>query len=440
MSFTIIKKFLTISAVLSSILCAFALPAFAQQTNINSILLEISKVTKDGQTLSTQKVSTNVWKFDGELNRDDEIRYRWNAVSLDLNCKNSPKKACGYLKVYVNDDTSGDNLLTEIGSSPLSIDSISSKLKEGDTKILFVYIDSTNPGDTSTKVVFSFKYKNATNKPQMKIISPAEGVLLATGVNRDFIVELNNFELETSDSNKPNRGKLNVYYTEVKAANRIATFSSSLSSPEGKVQVKFNSKDLDAAQIPDGLDTKLIFALTKTSGEVLSYQTELKVKTNYKGSINVGLPRVSILEPRKDRTNLVVDGNQKFILQVENFTVLQEFAQGPNNDNNGYLQVFIDDAPIKTLWPKTEFSLNEIGAGDISEGRKTVKVQLVNKDFTKLVPEAVDSIDVVYAPALNEQGNKTNTNQVQNNTWRIIMVILTVVLVIGGIAVLITKG
>jgi hypothetical protein len=414
------------------------LPAQAQ-TSINAINLSFPRVTKDGQTQNTTSDNRNNWKFDGELNLDDQIRYSWNAVSLDTACKSSPKRACGYLRVYINDDASQDNFITELGASPLTISSLQAKLKEGLVKLLFVYIDSNNPGDTSTKVAFSFNFKNLTTKPQVRIISPTDGVVLAKGINRDFILELSNFQLESTDSKQQGRGKLNIYYNETKPSNLVSTLSSSISGSDNKAQVKFNTKDVDFSKIPDSLSTRLIFALTRTNGELLEARAETLVKTNYGGGVNVGMPKVTITEPRKDRTNLVVDGNQRFILQIENFQILSDFNQGANEEGKGYLQIFIDDEPIKTLWGKNDFSLNDIGATDLSGGRKTVKVQLVNKDFTKLIPESSDTVDVIYTPSQSSD-NLTGETQVQNNTWRIVIVILTVVLVIGGIAVLITKG
>ena len=127
----------------------------------------------------------------------------------------------------------------------------------------------------------------------------------------------------------------------------------------------------------------------------------------------------------------------RFILSIENFEILTERKDGGNEDKKGYLQIIIDEIPQKTVFGKKEFSLNEIGFADTLEGRKSIKVQLVNKDFTKLNPEATDTVDIVYSPKSN---SSTGEPKVQNNTWRIVIVGLTIVLVIGGIAILVTKS
>jgi hypothetical protein len=408
------------------------------QSRTNAIRLEISKVTKDGNTLLTKPLGNQTFEFDGELNLDDQIRYAWNAVELNLACKDNPRNGCGYLKIYLNDDTTEDNFILDYGWSPLQVDKIASKLTEGPNKLLFVYVDSRNQNDRSTKVAFNFRFKNATTRPQIKIVKPTSGALFGQGIEREIELELNNFQLETNSSNLPNRGKLNIYHNSINPSNILGTISTSTALADGKVKVSFNSKDLDFSKVPDNTDSKLIFALTRTTGEVLEYSSEVSIKSNYQGSLDVGLPKISITEPRKDRSNLNIDGNQKFIVQVDNFEILTEFTPGEVEEGKGYLQIFIDDDPVKTVWPKTDFSLTEISTLDISEGRKTIKVQLVNKNFTTLIPEAFDTIDIVYTPTTNETDSESVS--VQSNTWRIVMVILIVVLVIGGIAVLITKG
>lgn len=432
----LLSKLILIIVIL--VLC-FSIPlSVYSQSKTNAIRLEISKVSKGGNTLLTKSLGNQTFEFDGELNLDDQIRYAWNAVELNIACKDAPRTGCGYLKIYLNDDTTEDNFILDYGWSPLQIDKIASKLKEGPNKLLFVYIDSKNTSDRSTKVVFTFKFKNATSKPQIKVVEPVSNSLFGQGIERKIELELNNFQLETNNSNQPNRGKLNIYHSAIDSKNLIGTISTSAGLNDGKSKVSFNSKDLDFSKVVDSVEAKLIFVLTKTTGETLEFKTELNVKSNYQGTLDVGLPKISITEPRKDRSNLNVDGNQKFLVQIDNFELLKEFAPGDAEEGKGYLQIFIDNDPVKTVWPKTDFSLTEISSIDITEGRKTIKVQLVNKNFTTLLPEAFDTIDIVYSPTKNE--SETQTAAVQSNTWRIVMVILIVVLVIGGIAVLITKG
>ncbi|MBC7471854.1 MAG: hypothetical protein H7196_01110 [candidate division SR1 bacterium] len=410
----------------------------------NAIGLEITRVTKDGQVRETKKDSLVSWSFSEDLNLDDLIRYRWNTVALDLKYKDKPDTSGGYLRIYANDDLNQANLIGEFGSSPLSISTISPKLKEGPNKLLFVYIDKTGqPANPQTKVSFNFNFKNISIKPKITIISPLPDTLLAKGVVKDFVLDIQNFSLENVDTGNPIKGKLNLYYNEVNTANFIASFSSSSQMDDNKAQLKFSTKDYQLDKIPDSLTSKLIFLLTKTNGDLLDTRGEVQVKTNYQNQINVGIPKVTILEPKNDRTDLSVTGNQVFLIGIDNFELLKERTKSANDGKSGYLQILIDDAPYKILWPEKSFSLNDIGYIDQIEGRKTVKVQLVNKDFSKLDIEATDSRNIIYVP---DKKSSIKTNQddgesgIKNSNWRIIIIILTVVLIIGGISILITKG
>jgi hypothetical protein len=414
------------------------------QAEINTIGLEITRVTRDGQVKDTKKESPNSWSFAEELNLDDLIRYRWNTVALDLKYKDKPDISGGYLKIYINDDSSPTNLIGEYGSSPLSLSAISSKLKDGPNKLVFVYIDKTGqPAISQTKVSFSFNFKNITTKPKITILSPTPDTLLAKGVIKDFVLDLQNYSLENTDTGNPIKGKINLYYNEVSNANFIATFSNSQPTDDNKSQLKSSTKDIGLDKIPDSLTTKLIFVLTKTNGDLLDTRAEVQVKTNYQNQINVGIPKVTILEPKNDRTDLSVTGSQVFLIGIDNFELLKERSKTANDGKSGYLQVLIDDTPYKILWPEKSFSLNDIGYIDQTEGRKTVKVQLVNKDFSKLDIESTDSRNIIYIP---DKKPITNPNQddpesgIKNSNWRVIIIILTVVLIIGGISILITKG
>jgi hypothetical protein len=252
------------------------------QAESNVIGLEITRVTRDGQVKETKKDGPNSWSFVEELNLDDLIRYRWNTVALDLKYKDKPDNSGGYLKIYANDDSNPANLVAEYGSSPLALSTISSKLKEGPNKLLFVYIDKTGlPALPQTKVSFAFNFKNITTKPKITIVSPTPDTLLTKGAVRDFVIDLQNFSLENTDTNNPIKGKLNLYHNEVGTSNFIATFSDSKQLEDNKAQVKFSSKGIDFDKIPDNLATKLIFVLTKTNGDLLDTRGEVQVKTNY---------------------------------------------------------------------------------------------------------------------------------------------------------------
>jgi hypothetical protein len=409
----------------------------------NPIDLQISRVTVGDQTQNTVQKSPNIWSFDGEMTLDDSIRYRWANVALDTKYKEKPQKQSGYLKVYKQDDSKEENLILEVGSSPLPIAKIAPKITAGENTILFVYIDSTGaPANPATKVSFTFRFKNITSKPQISIESPKPDIVLAQGVNKEFIINIQNFSLEAIGGVDARKGKMNLYANDTQPTSFIATLNTSTQIDERTAQVRFFSKDIDFAKIGDNMATKLIFVLTKADGTLLDTRAELVVKTNYKNQLDVGLPKVTILEPKGDRSDLSFTGSDTFVLQVDNFQLLKERKSGAIDGKSGYIQIFVDDAPYKIVWGETKFSLNEIGFLDQSEGRKTVKVQLVNTDFTKLDVPATDSREIIYVPERQNSlaQNPTNSEGIRNSNWRTIIVVLTIALIIGGITVLITKG
>ncbi len=418
------------------------------QTSQNSIDLQITRVTKDGKTMDTRASGTNNWIFDGgTLNDLDNIRYAWKQAILDTKNEKVPILAGGFLKIYLGDASKEENLLVKHGESPLPINLFASRLTAGDNKLLFVYIDHTNkPQGANTKVAFNFKYNPTSDKPKINIIEPAESAVFRANSARSFSVQLDNFNLSESSANNPSVGQLKVYYNSVKEENFLGTVKSSKEIGPTSHLAEFTTETLNQEKlikIPDSRDTLLIFVLAKPNGENIDIQTQRKVITNFGGSISIEQPKISIIEPRKDRNDLAADGNITFLVKVENFEVLKERQTGTNEEGKGYLQIFVNNQPIKTIWPKAEgFTLNEIGYKDDKEGKREVRVQLVNKDFTKLSPEVADSVSIIYQPPTKTANSSSveASDQPENSVLRIIVVSLIVVLFIAGIVILVTKG
>jgi hypothetical protein len=440
----LIKNVLVIANILV-LLGSFSLKAHAQSDD-NAIGLEIPVVSQGEKRVNTRQVSPNNWVFDGELTLDDMIRYRWSTVALDLKYKEVPTLQAGYLKVYINDDSKEENFILDFGSSPLPINKISSKLKEGQNKIMMVFVDKSGKIATpGSKVTLDFKFKNVSTTPQIKVIEPAPGTVLFKDSAKDFKLELSNFSLESVNSNSQNRGKIFLYYDEIKKSNLITSFSSSLpTSGSNKEEVKFNTSILDLSKIPDKTNTQFIFVLAKSDDMLTDYTTNFEVKTNYGNSLQLGLPSITIKEPRADKSDLNVTGSQKFVISVENFQVLTSRSNGQSDNKSGYIQILVDDSPYQILWTNsTNFSLDEIRFTSPKEVQKNIKVQLVNRDFSKLDTPASDTRTILYQPDLKsglvDPGNNQDSN-ITNNNWRTITIIMIVVLIAGGIAVLITKG
>ncbi len=432
------RQFLVVTLILAIFLPVLSISTIAQTITSNSINLSIPKVFRAGKDEITKNSGGDNWKYEGELTLDDSIKYGWQNTDLDIKYKTAPTKGGGYIKVYINDDSKPENLLTDYGSSPLPLNKIGDKLKTGDNTLVLVYIGST--GNPSARSTINFTFKSAITSPQIKVLSPAEGSVFTKDLDQDIALELTNFVVDNITDQK-NHGKLNVYFNTISPSNLIGTQSSSIDKGDGKSEVKFNTKDIpNINKIPDSTESKLIFVLTNSKGENTDFKTELKVKTNYNNLVDIGLPRVTITDPRKDRSDMNINADRKFTVQIENFQVLSERVDGANENGKGYLQIIVDSTPIKVVYPKLDFTFNELGLGALPEGKKTVKIQLVNKDYTKLKPGAEDSVDVIFSPQTSKAEVTKDSNQIQNNSWRIVIIVLTVILVLGGIAIIVTKG
>ena len=415
--------------------------------NSNPIKLSIPFVQVGDRKIETRYVGDYNWIFDGQLTKNDLIRYSWNTAAIDLTYKTYPQAGGGWLRVYLNDDTNPLNALTDYGSSPLPVSKIADKLANGSNKIMFVFVDESNdPAKSTSKTTLSFNYNSGqVAAPKItNVAEPGENSIFTDKSIKNFKVELNNFNLETDNSKDPNKGQLRLYLNEIKDK-PLVTIKSSKPLDNNRSLAEFKSSDFDPeVKIPDQKDAKLIFALFSSSGAQVGETFSRSVIMNIGGSLkDIGLPELSITEPRADRVDLSVDGDHKFLLDVKNFNLLSQLTDGNNEEQKGYLQIYVDEQPVKTLWPKTDFTLNEIGYSSKDQGRKTVRLQLVNKDFTKLSPEVSTSVDIIYKSANSNSlsnSDQNSTPQVENSNWRLIIIGIIAVLILGGIAILVIKG
>lgn len=411
----------------------------------NNIGLAVSAVTKDAKRIETTRVGANNWKFDDQLGDEDEIRYGWRTVAIDLSYKTNPTAGGGWIRIYLDDDTKPENAIVDYGNSPIKVGLIASRLKPGSNKLLFVFVNETNdPASSQVRVNFTFNYNKVIAEPRINILDPSQGAILTKTSDRRFRLELFNFTLGGDNSDQANYGQMRVYANRVEGR-PLVTIKSSTEIESGKYLVEFSSRDFAPdIEIPDSRSTNLIFVLTKPNGELLSYRAERQVITNYQETLqDIGLPTIRITEPKADRVDQSIDGDRQFVLQINNFELLKNISEESVEDKKGYLQIIIDDKPVKTLWPKNEFTLNEIGYGSDKEAKRTIKVQLVNKDFTKLSPEASSTVDVIYKPKnIQNQtlGQNNPEDKIETNNWRLIIIGLILILIIGGIVVLVTRG
>ena len=432
-----------------------SLPIFSQ-TAQNPIKLAIIAVDRNGQRSATRTINANEFSFDEVLKNNDTIRYQWDGIDLDLRYKNTPASGGGYLQVYKG-TISEENFILDAGREnyPLKIQDLSKKLEPGSNRLLFVYKNSGS-GRTYAPVTFTFNYQPDVLPPSLKIVKPAAKTVFGKDLENTVVVEMQNFSLSSNSENKEATGKMRVYYNQISENTLLGTVTKSENAGQNKFQTTITPDQIDFSKIPDSQESKLIFVLTNSKEEPIGVQQEFQIKTNFNNSIDTGLPQIKILEPKKDRSDLTVTPDTKFILQIQNFNLLEEAATNSENDNinnnEGYLQIYINDGsftiPLQTIWSKAEFTLREVGyisepeedsqkpADDLS-GNKKIKVQLVNTDFEFLQPEAFDEIDIFYNP---EIADLENEEVVENNIWRLVMIAFTVILIVGVIVVLIIKG
>ncbi len=418
-------------------------------TNLpNKYNFYIPFVVQNGNKVATNQISGSNFGISTNLTDNDQIRYGWDTVAIDLSYKSYPQAGGGWMKVYLEDENP-ESAILETGTSPISIKSLAPKLKSGKNKIILVFVDSSNdPNKSQSKASLTFNYETAAPKATLNLLEPAENSLLMSQFDRKFRLELGNFGLTNGVSGSPDRGILKVFVNDINTK-PIAIIKKSTELEANKHIVEFSSKDFDPEiNIPDSKTSKIIFVLAKTDGSNLESQLSKQMITNYSNSLkDLGLPEISFGEPKSDRLDLTIDGERKFIIDIKNFEILSQLSTGNNEDKKGYLQIFIDDTPIKTIWNKKEFTLNELEYADKISTKKQVKVQLVNKDFTKLIPDVAANLDIIYKPSLNvDPAQKLDKNQTQSNwslfnlNWSLVIGSLIAALIIGGIIALVVKG
>lgn len=435
----------------------FTNTAFSAPSSTNSISMYIPAVRFGGSTglsENTAKIGENNYQYLARpLNLDDQIRYGYSSKTLiNINHVNNPSPTASYLKAYINDDSSEENFIANIGNSPISISSLQSKLQAGKNTVLFVWIDSPNgPTNPATKVQFTFDYAGPVTKPNVsssaniktptiEAINPGEKAVISRDSEKEFNLKLNNFLLSKNPENKPNEGVLEIYFNEIKPQNLIQTIDNGAANEAGGTDVKINTANNENwSKIPDSQNTKIIFLLKNSPTSQVGETKILNYITNYGGTVDIGLPKITMLEPS---FNANVKLDHIFKVKVDNFKLLNKVDTDTREtkSNEGYIQIRVNDKLYVPNTDKTEFTLREIKATDIF-GRINVRVDLVNTQFERLKPAAFVENNVNLEKEKNDQeAVKTNNNNSKFNNWRTIIIILTVALIWGSIAVLIARS
>ena len=415
------------------------------QSQTNAIALGIAKINQlDNGKISAAQVRVpdtakpNAYTTDAKITPDDDIRYRWTGFVLDVKNVDTPVKTKnGYIKVYAGTESKTENFIVNAGTN-LPIKDIKNKLKEGSNTILLqVVTNDGKPLIPTTEVTLTFNFSPDSSLPAIDIVSPKPSAILAPTITQDFDIKTPNFTLVNDPTAKITNtsGKMAIYWDEVKPEKLIATI----------YQNKFKSTDYDFSKIEDGLDRKLIFVLkdSKDNEYKPSIQSTLNIKANFKGTVDIGLPKITIISPDKSATNTDLKESDKIVVKIDNFSLTDNTSDKTPEDGKGVLQVSIDGKKIPDIITKTEFTLGELNIGSMDKGQKEITVELVSKNFEKLNPVTSDSIKFNFIPSTESSTantNSTNIDDTQNPAWKIVIVVLIVILIIGGIAVLITKA
>jgi hypothetical protein len=410
-------------------------------TSSKDIKFGISKVVKDGKDIKTDG-GNSIFSFSDNLTPTDAIKYQWEGVDINTKYKANPSQNGGYLKIYVGDDTKEDNFLIDAGTDnyPLKVSTFSDKLVSGKNTLIFLFVDSV--GKKNNRTTFSFNYTTDTIKPKIAIVKPVENTVFAKGISQPISLELQNFKLTTLNEKTPGLGKLNIFANDEK--NLIGTMTSGTDVSDNKFRIDILPEALNNFEkLPDSKDTNLIFQLVNSGTSDVVATENLKITTNYGGTIPTTYPTIKFLDPTKDSASQPITDDRKFLTEIKNFKILEKPPLNNSdkpNEKEGFFQIFVDNKPIQTMWNKPDFTLKEIGYASNENGEKEVRVQLVNSFFSKLVPEATDKIKIQYTSPLLQANKSVLDSGVQTNNWKIIIIVLTVILVLGGILISITRA
>jgi hypothetical protein len=442
---SILKIFILVISLVSILVPSLYISAQVEGASPANINLAITKVVKDGKDQVTEKISAGKYSFNDSLKESDSIKYQWDGTRIMTSFKDSAALCCGYINTYIEDETNEDNYLFTTGSDdyPIKISKFANKLKSGSNTIILVYFNHTNKA-TSNKSSLTFDYQTNSpeGKPTITVSKPGSGAVFSKDVTQNIILDIENFTLTKDLENKStNFGKLNIYGNDI--SNLLETIDTGISTGQTKVRVDFKPETIAKFEkLPDSKNTKLIFQLVSPNKDEPIAETSFEVITNYNKSTDLGLPSIKITEPSKDSAITTINEDRKFLIDYKDFAVLDkdptQTSANPSN-KEGFLQILVNNSPIVTKWTKKEFTLKEIGYVSSENGEKEIKVQLVNANYEKLTPDASDKVKVQYVSSANTNTKKQET-ETQFSNWKIVIIVLTVILIVGGILISITKS
>jgi hypothetical protein len=400
--------------------------------NINLTIPYIFRAAINGTDDRVVRTATNTYQFLSEPLADlDEIRYRWAGTDLNVEYQSNPTVSQSFIKVYLTDDSSENNLIKTHGSSPLRIGDLAAKLNNGSNTILINHINSS--GAPTTKIEFTFIYKKNLPPASIEILSPTSGTLITAALKKPFEFRLNNYLLSPNPSTQGNVGKLALYANDTKQENLITTITSGITA-NNITTVSILPIDLPKLNIfADSTKNTLIAQLLDSNGTALDIKSNVLVTTNFNGTLIDGLPRISIDSPSASSN---VEIGYRLKLKVDNYTLLSEINPQETKPNTGYVQVRVNDNIVISNTAKTDIPLTDLKLQGLS-GSIKIKAELVSSTFEKLSPPIFSEITI----NLKRTANSDLTIDVpQSSNWKLWVIIATVIVVFVSVLVLTIKG
>jgi hypothetical protein len=419
--------FITAFLILGIVFLQFLPASIAQQA---PYVFSLPKVQIGGLVKDTSKISSTEYESKDALSANDLLRFGWENIDIDLASKTTPRPQTGYFKAYYN-ELKEENFILDFGAAPLRIDKLGSFLKEGKNIVYFsLYVEGK---DTKQSIKFSFGYSSKTTEPLIKIAQPKPLSLITKDKNSELELFIDNFVVKTA-INVSNHGKLKVYINSVSEANFLTALVDSQPSNTGSY-VKANLSILGDKfyNTKDGEANKLIFLPETNDGKILpNSAAEVSVITNFQNTLDIKSPQIKFLNISSE--NATFDRNDKIKIKVDNFKPLKFDTRNIAKNGEGYMQLFINDVPHKIAFTSLEFSINEI-APNITDEKVRIKIQLVNTDFLPLEPNS----EAVAEIFIKKSKDATAREQVEVSNWRLVIIAITLILIVGSVIYVVTR-
>lgn len=401
----------------------------AQEIRFSLPKVTLNNESRDTEIVSSKNLITEV-NFSSTLSLNDSLRFAWSNFDLDLKSKQNPKDKVGYIRAYL-DTTEDKNLILEFATSPLKIQELTSRIREGNNKVIFVLF--LNNQNTNRLINFSFNYKATSSEAQIKIIKPIPKTVFNKGINQEINLVVENFFVKPN-LDLANHGKIEVYINNLKDENFLTQIlEANIEDNNSKIKITSDILGSKFENIKDNLINQLIFLpVTNQGKKQLNNQIAVEITTNFQNTLNLNNPQVEFLN--LTNTSNTLASNELIKIKISNFKILKFDTRNSVVNNEGYLQIIINDKPHKITFDKNEFSIDEL-VPNYKQEKINLKLQLVNADFTLLSPPVTTNLDLFL-----KQKSKDNVSTIiDSSNWQFVIIGLTILLILSSVLYIIYR-